>query len=401
MNLLIINAGSSSLKFQLIYAKKNNKKLVPLINGIIDGIARRSCFVRANIGTEEIQYKKRFKNHKKALKEVLDLLIEKNILNTLENIDAIGHRVVHGGEKYRNAIKITKTVKKTIHNLNELAPLHNPPNLEGINACGSLLPNKPNFAVFDTAFHQTLPKKAYKYAIPDEYYNKYGIRRYGFHGISHKYISEKTYELLGSKKGKIIVCHLGNGASISAIKNGECIETSMGFTPLEGIPMGTRSGTIDPAIPMHIMKKSGIGINGLEKLLNNKSGILALSNICSDVREIWAKAQKKDKDAIFTLEYLAYRYALYIGAYTAAMKGLDAISFTAGIGENAWYLRKDTVNYLKYLNLELDTKKNKANQTQIHSRNSKVKVFVIKTNEEIQIAKEIMPLFNNSNTTKN
>jgi acetate kinase len=394
MKILIVNAGSSSLKFQLIKKGESRNDFKTLINGIADGIGRSSCFLKAETENEKIRYDKVFKNHKEALNEALNLMTEKNVINKLKDIDATGHRVVHGGEKYRDATKITKKVKDKIKELSELAPLHNPPNLEGINACESLLKSKPNIAVFDTAFHQTIPKKAYKYAIPHKYYEKYGIRRYGFHGTSHKYIADETYKLLKSKNKKIITCHLGNGASMSAIVNGKCIDTSMGFTPLEGIPMGTRSGSIDPAIPLFIMKKKNLDAQHMDNLLNKRSGIQAVSKISSDVRDIWSKAKKNNKQALFTLDYLAYKYALKIGSYAAAMNGVDAITFTAGIGQNAWYLRRDTAKYLEYLGVKLDARKNKANKTKIHSNKSKVKVFIIETNEGLQIAKEVFSLMN-------
>jgi acetate kinase len=378
MNILVINSGSSSLKFQLF-----NKKMQPLFKGIIDGIGEDDCFVKYN----DKKYRKKINDHKQALKEAL------NIIGDTE-IDAIGHRVVHGGEKYKDAIKITKPVENEIDKLSELAPLHNPPNLEGIKACKKLLKNKPNVAVFDTAFHQSIPKKAYTYAIPQKYYKKYGIRRYGFHGTSHKYISDETYKLLKSKKGKIITCHLGNGSSISAIKDGKCIDTSMGFTPLEGIPMGTRSGDIDPAIVFYLMEKEGLNTDEIDDILNKKSGILAVSDFTNDVRDIWAKAQKNNKRALFTLEYLSYKIALKIGAYAATLNGVDAITFTAGIGQNAWYLRRDICKYLNHLGVRINPQKNRKSKTEIYDKMSKIKVFVIKTDEGLQIAKEVKNIIN-------
>lgn len=386
MNILIVNAGSSSLKFQLIEVKKD---FLTKYKGIVDGISRSSCFFRAKAGDKKIYKKKIIKNHTNALKEALDVMIKEKILKDLSEIDAIGHRVVHGGEQYRDATRITGKVKETINNLIELAPLHNPANIEGINACKRLLPKVPNIAVFDTAFHQSIPEKAYKYAIPQEFYKKYKIRRYGFHGTSHKYVAEQTQKLLKSKKSKIVTCHLGNGSSLSAIVNGKCIDTSMGFTPLEGVPMGTRSGSIDPAIVFYLLKKEHLSPEKIDKILNKKSGILAISGFSSDVRDIWARAQKKNKKALFTLKFLAYKIAIQIGAYAAAMNGLDAITFTAGIGQNAWYLRRDICKYLEFLGLKLDAKQNRASKIKIHAGNSKIKVFVIKTNEGLQIAKEV------------
>lgn len=384
MKILVINSGSSSLKFQL---SDSEKKFDALYKGIIDGIGRKSCFVDAKAKSEKIYYKKLINNHEEAIKEALKIIGN-------EKIDAIGHRVVHGGEKYHHATLITPQVKKTIKKLFDLAPLHNPPNLESINACEKLLKSLLNVAIFDTAFHQTLPGKAYRYAIPERLYKKDKIRRYGFHGTSHKYVSDETYKLLKSRNKKIITCHLGNGSSLSAVKNGKCIDTSMGFTPLEGVPMGTRSGTIDPAIVFYIMEKEKINTDQIDYMLNHESGILGISGISSDVRDIWAQAKKKNKKALFTLEFLAYKIALKIGAYAAAMNGVDAITFTAGIGQNAWYLRRDVCNYLKYLGVKIDSKKNLKSEKIICDKKSKVKIFVIKTNEELQIAREVYKVIN-------
>lgn len=385
MKILVVNAGSSSLKFQLIEAKK---ELVTIYAGIADGIGKKACFFRASAGKKEIFYRKIFKNHEQALREALKVLINEKIIDSLNEIKAIGHRIVHGGEIYMDAILINTKVKKTIKELFELAPLHNPPNLEGVLACEKLLPKVPNIAVFDTAFHQTIPEKAYRYAIPGYLYRKHKIRRYGFHGTSHKYVSEETYKLLKTKKGKIVTCHLGNGSSLSAIVDGKCVDTSMGFTPLEGVPMGTRSGSIDPTIPLYLMEKENLSTDEVDELLNKKSGILGVSQISSDVRDIYKKSKLKNKKALFTLELLAYKIAMQIGAFAAAMDGVDAITFTAGIGQNAWYLRRDICSYLSHLGVKLDIAKNNANKEKIHKAGSKVKVFVIKTNEGLQIAKE-------------
>lgn len=379
MKILVVNAGSSSMKFQLL---DSNNKFEALYIGILDGIGQKGCFVDAKAKSKKLIYNKLIKNHEDALKEALEIIGN-------EKIDAIGHRVVHGGEKYHEATVITPKVKKVIKDLIELAPLHNPPNLEGINACEKLLKGIPNIAVFDTAFHQTLPEKAFRYALPEKFYKKLKIRKYGFHGTSHKYISDETYKLLKSRNKKIITCHLGNGSSLSAVKNGKCIETSMGFTPLEGVPMGTRSGTIDPAIVFYVMEKERINTDKIDYILNHKSGILGLSGISNDVRDIWAKAKKKNIKALFTLELLAYKIALKIGAYAAALDGVDAITFTAGIGQNAWYLRRDICKYLNFLGVKINTKKNKKSEKLISEKSSKVKIFVIKTNEGLQIAQEV------------
>jgi acetate kinase len=352
MNILIVNAGSSSLKFQLI---KAGKTFDTIYRGIADGIGKKSCFFKAHTDSEKIFYKKIFKNHEQALKDALDLLIEHKIVEKLDDINAIGHRVVHGGEMYQDATVITPKVKDKIKELSELAPLHNPPNLEGINACEKLLPKAEN-------------------------------------GTSHKYVAGETYRLLKKKKAKIVTCHLGNGSSLSAIVDGKCIDTSMGFTPLEGVPMGTRCGSIDPAIPLYIMEKEKISTDKIDNLLNHRSGIFGISQISSDLREIRAKAKRNNKKALFTIELLAYKIACKIGAYAAAMNGIDAITFTAGIGQNAWYLRKDICKYLKFLGAEIDPKLNRDNKEKINKKTSKVKIFVIKTNEGLQIAQEVIKL---------
>lgn len=392
MKILIVNAGSSSLKFQLINAGDNFETLY---EGIVDGIGRASCFFRASSGDKKIKYKKRIPHHARALKEAISILFEFGLIESLKEIDAVGHRVVHGGEKYTKATKLTLPVIRSIEAIAELAPLHNPANLEGIYAAMELITHAPHIAIFDTAFHQTLPEKAYKYALPIKWYKDYHVRKYGFHGTNHKYVAHQTYNIIGKNKGKIVTCHLGNGSSLSAIQDNKCIETSMGFTPLEGIPMGTRSGSIDPAIPLYMMEKLKVDTNKMDSILNKKSGILAISENSSDVRDIWAKAEKGNKKALYTLEKLAYEVAIKIGAYAAALNGLDAITFTAGIGENAWYLRRDICSYLSYLGVKLDSRKNRANSTEINSPESSVKVFVIKANEGKQIAREVYNYINN------
>lgn len=392
MRIFIINAGSSSLKFQFIEAGDNFETLY---EGIVDGIGRASCFFRASTGKKNVKYKKRIPNHARALKEAISILFEFGIVKSLKEVDAVGHRVVHGGEKYTKATKLTLPVIRSIESIAELAPLHNPPNLEGIYAAMDVITHAPHIAIFDTAFHQTLPEKAYRYALPNDWYRDYHVRKYGFHGTNHKYTAHQTYNLIGKNKGKIITCHLGNGSSLSAIKDNKCIETSMGFTPLEGVPMGTRSGSVDPAIPLYMMEKLKVNSDKMDMILNKKSGILAVSQTSSDVRDIWAKAQKGNKKALYTLEKLAYEIALKIGSYAAALNGVDAITFTAGIGENAWYLRRDICSYLSHLGVKLDSRKNRANSTEIHTPESSVKVFVIKANEGKQIAREVYNFINN------
>ncbi|MBU1446421.1 acetate/propionate family kinase, partial [Patescibacteria group bacterium] len=343
MKILVLNSGSSSIKFKLLEKKKNWEVLN---EGIIDRITN--------------------KNRENALKK---------IINQVDVIDAIGHRVVHGGAKYKDAVKVNAKIKRDIKKLSKLAPLHNPHNLAGIIACEKFLKGIPNIAVFDTAFYADIPQKAFEYAIPQKIAQKYQIRKYGFHGTSHKYITEEIQKNLKNKNAKIITCHLGNGSSISATKNGKCIDTSMGFTPLAGIPMGTRCGDIDPSIPMFLKENTKLSASKINEILNKESGILAISGISSDMRNIWAKTEKKNKAAIFTLEFLAYKIAMQIGAYITALNGVDAIGFTAGIGENAWYLRKAIFDYLEFTGLKFSKIKNKKNEFSIHEKNSKIKIF--------------------------
>ncbi|HLG25723.1 MAG TPA: acetate kinase [Candidatus Gracilibacteria bacterium] len=369
MKILVLNAGSSSLKYELF---KDGTHLSSLTEGIIDRIGLKGSTA----------------NHADALKIALAELIRKKKLQNLDEIAAVGHRVVHGGEKYRNAALITKPVLAEIKKLSKLAPLHNPPNIAGIEACRKLLPKAPNVAVFDTAFHQTLQEKAYLYALPYSLYKKYSIRRYGFHGTSHSYVSKETIRLLRNKRSKIITCHLGNGSSIAAIYDGKSIDTSMGYTPLEGLPMGTRSGDLDPAIVFKLQEMLKLSTTQIDSLLNKSSGLLGFSGISSDMRDLWEKAKKGNKRARETISFLAYRIAKYIGAYSAALNGLDAITFTAGMGEKAWYLRKEVCDYLSYLGVRLDAAKNKKNALEISGKNSKVRVFVVPTDEEKEIAAE-------------
>lgn len=374
MKILVINAGSSSLKFQLFQSDKN---FLYLYKGIVDRIGQKNS-----------------PNHTEAVKLALKTLLQKKVIRNLNEIQAIGHRVVHGGEKYQNATKLTAKVIAEIKKLCSLAPLHNPPNLAAIIACSKAVKNVPQVAVFDTAFHQTLPEKAYLYAIPLQFYKKYGIRRYGFHGTSHQYVSRETIKLLGKKNAKIVTCHLGNGASVCAVVNGKSIDTSMGFTPLEGLPMGTRCGDLDPAIVYKLQEILKLSTKEIDELLNKKSGLKGLSGLSSDIRDLW-KNYKKNRMARLALSILAYRTAKYIGAYSTAMKGLDAITFTAGIGENAYYVRKEILSYLPHLGVKIDGGENRKNSVQIQAKNSRVKVFVIPTNEEKEIAMETAAVLKN------
>ena len=337
--------------------------------------------------------------HTEAIQFVIDALTNEKtgVVKSLDEIGAVGHRLVHGGEKFASSVVITEEVKKAVEECNDLAPLHNPANLIGVNACEKLMPNTPMVAVFDTAFHQTMPAKAYMYGLPYEYYEKYKVRRYGFHGTSHSFVSKRAAEIVGVPydQTKTIVCHLGNGASVSAVLNGKSIDTSMGLTPLEGLVMGTRSGDIDPAILEFIAKKENLDIAGLMNMLNKKSGVFGLSNgVSSDFRDLTAAAKEGQKPAQIALEVFAYRVAKYIGAYTAAMNGVDNIVFTAGIGENVVQVREDVCSYLGFLGIELDKEANnkRGEEVIISTPESKVKVLVVPTNEELAIARETVAL---------
>ncbi len=379
MKILVLNSGSSSLRYELFsYHKsgKNHLAIKSLREGMIDRIG----------------FPDSVKNYDQALKKTLKELTEKNFLKTIDEITAVGHRVVHGGEKYKDPIKITPAVIKQIKCLSKLAPLHNPPNLKGINAVTKLLKSVPQVAVFDTAFHQTLEPKAYLYALPLEYYKKFGIRRYGFHGTSHLYVSREVQKILKKKNTKIITCHIGNGVSATAVKNGKSIDTSMGFTPLEGLPMGTRCGDIDPAIVYKLMEKLKVDTTEIDNILNKRSGLKGFFKQSSDMRDIWAAAKQNDKQALFTIEYFSYKLAKYIGAYAAALNGLDAVAFTAGIGEHAWYIRKQTCQYLQFMGVKINHQKNLKDKTEISTPESKVKIFVIPTDEEKEIAYQTVGL---------
>ena len=393
MNILVINCGSSSLKFQLINAE--NEKL------IAKGLCERIGIDGSKIsytpdGGEKEEKEVPMGNHTDAIRLVLEALTNEKtgVVKSLAEIGAVGHRIVHGGEKFAKSTVIDSEVLAAIEECNDLAPLHNPANLIGINACRELMPDTPMVAVFDTAFHQTMPDKAYMYGLPYEYYEKYKIRRYGFHGTSHSYVSKRAAEVLGKKYEdlKIIVCHLGNGASVSAVMNGKCVDTSMGLTPLEGLIMGTRSGDIDPAIIEFIAHKEGKSIDEIMSVLNKKSGVLGLSdNLSSDFRDLEAGYHEGSARAINTMETFAYRVAKYIGAYTAAMNGVDVICFTAGVGENSAFIRSIICNnYLGYLGVKLDEEANKkrGEDIAISTADSSTTVMVIPTNEELAIARE-------------
>lgn len=395
MNVLVINCGSSSLKFQLI----NSESEEVLAKGLCERIGIDGRLTYQPAGGDKAVSDKAMPTHTEAIQFVIDALTdsETGVVKSLDEIGAVGHRVVHGGEKFANSVVITEDVLKAIEECNDLAPLHNPANLIGINACQKLMPNTLMVAVFDTAFHQTMPEKAYLYGLPYEYYEKYGVRRYGFHGTSHSFVSKHAAEFLGLdlENSKIIVAHLGNGASISAVLNGKCVDTSMGLTPLEGLVMGTRSGDMDPAIMEYLAKKEDLDIAGVMNVLNKKSGVFGLSKgLSSDFRDLTEAMKNGNKYATAAVEVFCYRVAKYIGSYVAAMNGVDAIAFTAGIGENAYIVREKVCEYLGYLGLELNAEENKkrGEDLVISTADSKVKAAVIPTNEELAIARETVAL---------
>lgn len=395
MNILVVNCGSSSLKFQLINSDTENVLAKGLCERIgIDG----SRIVYQPEGGEKETTEAPMPTHTQAIQLVLDSLVNEKtgVIKSLKEVGAVGHRVVHGGEKFTSSVVITEEVIKAVEECNDLAPLHNPANIIGIRACQELMPGVPMVAVFDTAFHQTMPEEAYIYGLPYEYYEKYKVRRYGFHGTSHSFVSKRAAELLGKPYDqlKTIVCHLGNGASVCAVKNGKSVDTSMGLTPLEGLIMGTRSGDIDPAILEFISKKEGLDIAGLMNMLNKKSGVLGVSGISSDFRDLEDAAKAGNPAGARALNVYNYHVAKYIGAYAAAMNGVDCIAFTAGLGENGIGVREEICKYLGYLGVEIDKEANnvRGKDTVISTADSKVKVLLIPTNEELAIARETLAL---------
>ena len=395
MKVLVINCGSSSLKYQLIDSDSEGVLAKGLCERIgIDG----GMITYQPEGKEKIKKQVDMPDHTEAVKLVIDSLIDKEngVIASLDEIGAVGHRIVHGGEKFASATVINDEVIKAIEECNDLAPLHNPANLIGIRSCQAIMPGVPMVAVFDTAFHQTMPRKAYLYGIPYEYYEKYKVRRYGFHGTSHEFVSKRAAEFLGKdiNNFRVIVCHLGNGASISAVCNGKCVDTSMGLTPLEGLIMGTRSGDLDPAILQFISNKEDLSIDEMLNILNKKSGVLGLSGVSSDFRDLGEAAESGNEQAKTTLETYYYRVAKYIGSYVAAMNGVDAIVFTAGVGENNIEARKVIGDYLGYLGTGVDSNKNniRGEEAVISTDGSKVDILVIPTNEELAIARETVKL---------
>ena len=394
MNVLVINCGSSSLKFQLI----NSESEAVLAKGLCERIGIDGRLTYQPAGGEKNVSEKAMPTHTEAIQFVIDALTDADtgVVKSLDEIGAVGHRVVHGGEKFAKSVVVTPEVKAAIAECNDLAPLHNPANLIGIEACESLMPSTPQVVVFDTAFHQTMPEKAYMYGLPYEYYETYKVRRYGFHGTSHSFVSKRVAEIVGKPYNatKTIVCHLGNGASISAVLNGESVDTSMGLTPLEGLVIGTRSGDIDPAIMEFVAKKENLDIAGIMNVLNKKSGVEGISGVSSDFRDLEEAAKAGNKRAELAIDVFAYRVAKYVGAYTAAMNGVDNIVFTAGIGENAGLVRTKVCSYLGYLGITIDEEANgkRGEEIVISTPDSKVKVLVVPTNEELAIARETVAL---------
>ena len=395
MNILVINCGSSSLKYQLI----NSDSEAVLAKGLCERIGiDGSVLTHTPAGKDKVRIETPMPNHTVAVQLVIDALTnaEHGVIKSLDEIGAVGHRVVHGGEKFASSVVITDEVMKAIEECNDLAPLHNPANLIGINSCKEIMPNVPMVAVFDTAFHQTMPEKAYMYGLPYEYYEKYKVRRYGFHGTSHDYVSNRAAQLLGKKREdlKVIVCHLGNGASVSAVDHGKCVDTSMGLTPLEGLIMGTRSGDMDPAICDFICQKEGLTSAEMNTVLNKKSGVLGMSGVSSDFRDVEAAANEGNHQAAAALDAFYYRVAKYIGAYTAAMNGVDVVAFTAGVGENNIGGRVEICKYLGYLGTEIDLDKNnvRGEERIISKDGSKVTLMAIPTNEELAIARQTLEL---------
>ena len=394
MNVLVINCGSSSLKYQVI----NSDSEQVLAKGLCERIGIDGRLVYQPAGGEKEVTDAAMPTHKEAVRMVLEALTNEKTgaLSSLDEIDAIGHRIVHGGEKFTSSTKIDDEVIRAVEECNDLAPLHNPANIIGINACRELMPSVPMVGVFDTAFHQTMPKEAYMYGIPYEYYEKYKVRKYGFHGTSHSFVSKRAADIMGKDYDsvKTIVCHLGNGASICAVENGKSVDTSMGLSPLEGLIMGTRSGDIDPSAVEFIANKEGMDLSGILNVLNKKSGVEGISGVSSDFRDLEKAASEGNERVVLAIDMFCYRVAKYVGSYVAAMNGVDAICFTAGIGENTGFIRKKVCDRLSYLGIALDETANgqRGEEIRISTEDSKVAVYVIPTNEELAIARETVAL---------
>lgn len=394
MKILVLNSGSSSLKYQVIDTETGEM----LVKGYYERIGQVGAFLTHKVNGEKHHFEHPAKNHEKAIQFVMQRLTSDHygVFKSLDELDAIGHRVVHGGEQFKDAVLITDEVIQGIKNNEMLAPLHNPAAILGIEACQKVLPNKPMVAVFDTAFHQTISKEKYIYPIPYEYYEKYHVRKYGFHGTSHQYVANRVAEILGKdiKDLKIVNCHLGQGASICAIKNGESVETSMGLTPLGGIPMGTRSGDLDPSVVTYLMKKEGLDAEEIEEVLNRESGVYGISMVSVDFRDIEAEALAGGKHAKLALDAYHYSIAGYIAKCAVAMGGIDVLTFTAGVGEKSPYSRSEICKQLGVLGVEISGRANlvKGEEAEISSANSKVRIFVVPTNEELMIARETAEL---------
>ena len=398
MNILVINSGSSSLKYQLIDMTDENV----LAKGLVERIGIEGSVIKHDTqGKERTIIEEPMEDHKKALELVLDVIVneEYGAIKSMDEIGAVGHRVVHGGEEFSESVIIDEQVKKVIEDCIELAPLHNPPNVMGIEACRALMPDTPMVAVFDTAFHQTIPMENYIYPLPFEYYEKYRVRRYGFHGTSHKYVSQRAADILNKdiKNLNIVTCHLGNGASVTAVQGGKSIDTSMGFTPLEGLAMGTRSGDIDPAIIPFIMEKEGIDFNGVNDVLNKKSGVLGISGISSDFRDLEVAMADGNMRAKLAIDVFCNRVTKYIAAYAAQMCSIDALVFTAGVGENSDTIRAGICEGLECLNIIIDHELNdvRGKEAIISKNIGGVTIMVVPTNEELMIAKDTLNLVNN------
>lgn len=391
MNILIINAGSSSLKYQLMNPETGDVSAKGLCERIyIDGRLTHK------VGDQKVVKDIPMPSHSEAIAAVLEILVDKEygVIRSTDEIDAVGHRVLHGGMEFSDSCIITDEVIKAIEKCIPLGPLHNPANLMGIRACQAVMPKTPQVAVFDTAFHMTMPPKAYRYAIPTEYYENDDIRRYGFHGTSHKYIARRTAELVGKKEFKMVNCHLGNGSSMAAIKDGKCQDTTMGLSPLAGVPMGTRSGDIDACVVQFICNKYNMSVDDCLNMLNKKSGMLALSGVSSDFRDLEDGAASGNENCRLALDKFAYEVAKYVGAYAAALNGIDVLTFTAGVGENGVATRKAVCDYLSFMGVEIDPEKNntRGKEICISTPNSKVQVWVVPTNEELMIAQDTAEL---------
>lgn len=395
MKIFVVNCGSSSIKYQLIDMKDESV----IAKGLVERIGiEGSVLTHTPAGKDKVRLESAIPDHVDGIKKVLAALVDPNhgVIKSMDEIDAVGHRVVHGGEIFNESVVITDEVLKQIEDLSDMAPLHQPANVSGIRACQKLMPNTPQVAVFDTAFHQTMPPVAYMFGVKYEEYKDYGIRKYGFHGTSHKYVSGVAAQLLGKdiKDTKIITCHLGNGSSITAVDGGKSVDTSMGFTPLDGVLMGTRTGSIDPAVVPVLMQKKGLDAAGIDKYMNKECGVLGVSGVSSDFRDLEDAAAKGNERAQLALDMFCYQVKRYVGAYAAAMGGVDAIVFTAGVGENDIHTRQQVCAGLEFLGVKLDADRNnvRGKVTEISAADSKVKVFLIPTNEELAIAQDTLRL---------